>query len=101
VYLGFAINNSMYNFWFLFALYGLYTGFTEGVEKALITDIAPRDLRATAIGLHATLVGIGLFPASLFAGILWKLLGAAAPFYFGGFMGIFASAGFWFVLKGL
>src|SRR2546430_12272640 len=49
----------------LFALYGLYSGFTDGVEKALISDLAPRELRATAIGLHGTLVGIGLFPASL------------------------------------
>lgn len=101
VYLGFAVNNSLNMFWLLFATYGLYIGFTEGVEKALVSDIAPQELRATAIGLHATLVGAGLLPASLFAGILWKFFGPAAPFYFGGFMGIFASVGFWFVLKGI
>lgn len=101
VYLGFALNQSSSNYWFLFAVYGLYTGFTEGVEKALISDIAPGDLRATAIGLHATLVGIGLLPASLIAGLLWKYLGSGAPFYFGGIMGIASSIGFWFVLKGL
>lgn len=101
VYLGFAINHSLNMFWLLFAIYGLYIGFTEGVEKALVADIAPLNLRATAIGLHATLVGIGLLPASLFAGLLWEFLGAAAPFYFGGFMGIVASVGFWFVLKGI
>lgn len=101
VYLGFALNQDSFNYWFLFAVYGLYMGFTEGVEKALIADIAPEDLRATAIGLHATLVGIGLLPASLIAGFLWKYLGPGAPFYFGGIMGIFASIGFWFVLKGL
>lgn len=99
VYLGFALNNSLNNFWFLFGLYGLYIGFTEGVEKALIADIAPANLRATTIGLHATLVGIGLFPASLFAGMLWKFLGPASPFYFGGVMGILASIGLWFILK--
>ena len=101
VYLGFGLNTSMHNLWFLFGVYGLYIGFTEGVEKALVTDIAPQGLRATAIGLHATLVGIGLFPASVLAGILWKFLGPQAAFYFGGFMGIFAAAGFWFVLKDL
>jgi hypothetical protein len=58
-------------------------------------------LRATAIGLHATLVGVGLFPASLFAGLLWKFLGVSAPFYFGGFMGILSSIAFWFILKDL
>jgi MFS family permease len=101
VYLGFALNHVSANYWFLFAVYGLYMGFTEGVEKALIADIAPSELRATAIGLHATLVGIGLLPASLIAGFLWKYLGSSAPFYFGGAMGVFASIGFWFVLKGL
>jgi MFS family permease len=101
VYLGFALNHSLNNFWVLFGMYGLYIGFTEGVEKALVADIAPSELRATAIGLHATLVGIGLLPASLLAGLLWKFLGASAPFYFGGIMGILASAGFWFILKGL
>lgn len=99
VYLGFAVNKSLNNFWLLFGIYGLYIGFTEGVEKALVADIAPLNLRATAIGLHAMLVGIGLLPASLFAGMLWKFFGAAIPFYFGGVMGILASVGLWFILK--
>jgi MFS family permease len=101
VYLGFAINTSAYNLWFLFGVYGLYIGFTEGVEKALVSDIAPAELRATAIGLHATLIGIGLFPASLLAGLLWKFIGPQAAFYFGSFMGLVASLGFWWVLKGI
>ncbi len=101
VYLGFALNKSTNMFWGLFGFYGLYIGFTEGVEKALITDISPVNLRATTIGLHAALVGIGLLPASLLAGLLWKFLGPAAPFYFGSFMGIVSSLGLWFILKGL
>ena len=76
-------------------------GFTEGVEKALGSDIAPAGLRATTIGLHAMFIGIGLLPASLFAGLLWKLLGPQAPFYFGSLMGVTASIGLWFILKGL
>ena len=63
VYLGFAVNHSLNMVWVLFAVYGLYIGFTEGVEKALVSDMAPSELRATAIGLHATLVGVGLLPA--------------------------------------
>ena len=98
VYLGFAANNSVNNFWWLFGLYGIYTGFTEGVEKALLVDVSPGELKATVIGLHATLVGIGLFPASFLAGLLWKFWGASAPFYFGGIMGMIASICLWFVL---
>jgi len=100
VYLGFALNTSLNMFWILFGVYGLYMGFTEGVEKALITDIAPGDLKATIMGLHATLVGIGLLPASLLAGLFWKFISPAAPFYFGAIMGIVSSAGLWFILKG-
>lgn len=98
VYLGFALAKSFNTLWYLFALYGLYIAFTEGVEKALISDLAPSDIKATAIGLHATLVGIGLFPASLFAGLLWSYFGPQAPFYFGGFLGILSSIGLIFIL---
>ncbi|MFA5117765.1 MAG: MFS transporter [Candidatus Omnitrophota bacterium] len=101
VYIGFAFNHSVSMLWWLFGTYGLYMGFTEGVEKALVADVAPSELRATAIGLHATLVGIGLLPASLLAGFLWKLFGPAVPFYFGGIMGIISSIGLWVILKGM
>ncbi|MDD5044010.1 MAG: MFS transporter [Candidatus Omnitrophica bacterium] len=92
VYFGFARAIPADNFiWFLFGLYGFYMGFTDGIEKAFISDIAPLDSRATLIGLHATLAGIALLPASLVAGILWKTYGPAVPFWFGGAMGILAS----------
>ncbi|PMQ01761.1 MAG: MFS transporter [Dictyoglomus sp. NZ13-RE01] len=98
VYLGFAVAKSVNTLWGLFFLYGLYIAFTEGVEKALISDLASPDIRATTIGLHATLVGVGLFPASLIAGLLWSYLGASAPFYFGGILGILASIGLAIIL---
>ncbi|MEN2984390.1 MAG: MFS transporter, partial [Dictyoglomaceae bacterium] len=98
VYLGFAIANKFNVLVYLFAAYGLYIAFTEGVEKALISDLAPPETKATVIGLHATLVGIGLFPASLLAGLLWSYFGPQAPFYFGGFLGILASIGLMSIL---
>lgn len=88
VYLGFALVTRRVWLWVLFGAYGLYTGLTESVEKALVSDIAPEHQRATMIGLHAMLVGIGLLPASVLAGALWTWFGASVPFYFGGVMGI-------------
>ncbi|MEW6173757.1 MAG: MFS transporter [Bacillota bacterium] len=99
VYLGFALVRLPGTLWPLFAAYGLYSALTEGVEKALVAEIAPQKQRATLIGLHATLVGIGLFPASLLAGLLWKTVSPAAPFYFGGVIGILTAIGLWVVLK--
>jgi len=90
VYLGFAVVTPT-ALWGLFGVYGIYIALTEGVEKALVSDIAPKDLRATLIGLHATFTGVGLLPASVLAGFLWNTFGAAAPFYFGGAMGGFAA----------
>ncbi|MBC7320587.1 MFS transporter [bacterium] len=98
VYLGFAIVKNQSTVWLLFALYGIYIGLTEGVQKALISDIAPVDIRATLIGLHATLEGIGLLPASFIAGLLWNNISASAPFYFGGLMGIISAIGMMLVL---
>jgi len=91
VYLGFALAPSKYFLWVLFGAYGLYLGATEGVEKALVSDLAPAHLKATLMGMHATLVGIGLLPASIIAGSLWSLFGPSAPFLFGGAAG-FAAA---------
>lgn len=90
VYLGFALASKK-ALPALFAIYGLYIALTEGVEKALVSDIAPAESRATLIGLHATLVGIGLLPASALAGFLWNTMGPKAPFVFGGVMGLLAS----------
>ncbi len=98
VYVGFGLTNTGSAMWILFSVYGLYIAFTEGVEKALVSDIAPKDLKATLIGLHATLVGIGLFPASLLAGLIWDTLGPQFTFYFGGIMGIIAAVGMLIVL---
>lgn len=91
VYLGFGMAKTQLHLWLLFGLYGLYSGFTEGVEKAFIVDLAPTHLRSTVLGLHSTLVGIGLFPASFIAGILWNIGGPSLPFFFGGGLGIIAA----------
>ena len=99
VYLGFAVVKDPVAMWWLFAVYGIYIGFTEGVEKVLVADIAPPEQKATLIGLHATMVGIGLLPASTLAGFLWDTFGAQAPFYFGGAAGMLASLSMWWVLR--
>ncbi|MCL6634201.1 MAG: MFS transporter [Peptococcaceae bacterium] len=100
VYLGFALVSKGEYLWLLFGLYGFYSAATEGVEKALVAEIAPAGQKATLLGLHATLVGAGLLPASLIGGALWNRFGAGATFYFGGFMGLLAAFGLAFILSG-
>ena len=96
VYFGFALFDpaeSTWLPWILFTMYGVYSGLTDGVEKAFVTDVAPKDIRGTAVGVHATITGAGLLPASLLAGVLWELWNPAAPFILGGVMGLGAAGG--------
>lgn len=94
VYLAFAVASPGL-LWGLFPAYGIYVAFTDGVEKALVSELAPLELRATLIGLHATFVGVGLLPASVLAGVLWNVWGPSAPFLFGGGMGLLAAIALW------
>jgi MFS family permease len=101
VYAGFALipdSAAPWVPWLLFVVYGLYSAFTDGVEKALVSDLAPGELRATAIGLHATLVGIGLLPASLIAGQLWAQFGPGAALGLGSLTGCIAALALAFLL---
>jgi MFS family permease len=101
VYLGFSFASKGLHVWVLFGVYGLYSGLTEGIEKALVAELCPGESRATLLGVHATLVGIGLLPASLIGGLLWRMVGPEAPFYFGGVVGILAAAGMFLVVPRL
>ncbi|MEW5706391.1 MAG: MFS transporter [Actinomycetota bacterium] len=90
VYLGFALVRSPLAIWFLFAAYGLYYAFTEGIFKAFTADIVPAKLRGTAYGLLSLVLGVALFPASLFAGFLWDKISPSAPFFFGSAVSLLA-----------
>jgi MFS family permease len=83
VYLGFALTNSLWQVWLLFAAYGLYYGTVEGVTRAFVADLVPAEKRGTAYGLYHGVVGLTLLPASIIAGWLWDTVSPAAPFYLG------------------
>ncbi len=87
VYFGFALLRAPAARWAvpaLFLVYGAYYALTEGAQRALVVDLVPAPLRATALGTFATATGLALLPASLIAGRLWDSLGASAPFFYGG-----------------
>jgi MFS family permease len=100
VYLAFAWLNSPGATWALFGVYGGYMALTEGVEKALVAQLAPAHRKATVLGLHATIVGAGLLPASIIAGQLWDRIGPQATFTVGAVTGFLAAIGLWISLRG-
>lgn len=66
--------------WPLFAGYGLFLSATEGVEKALVADLALPGERGTAFGWFNLVTGLALLPASLLFGGLMQTYGAPAAF---------------------
>jgi len=99
VYLGIALLSNNVAFVALFVIYGFYTALTAGVERALIVDIVPPENKAGALGLHAAIVGIGLLPASIIAGLLWEWLGPSAPFLFGSTLAFVTSIAVFIILS--
>ncbi|HYG61582.1 MAG TPA: MFS transporter [Thermoanaerobaculia bacterium] len=79
--------------WALFAVYGVYFGLTEGVEKALVADLVPVERRGAAFGWYNLALGVGALPASLLFGALWDRWGAPAAFAFGAAMALMAAVG--------
>lgn len=91
------------NLWWVFAgaaIWGLHLGLTQGLLSALVADTTTPRLRGTAFGVFGLISGISLLSASLLAGWLWQLYGAAATFYCGAAIAALALVGFLLVGTG-
>lgn len=99
VYLGFGISREVYLNFFLFGLYGIYAGATEGISKAWISDIVPDHFRGTAIGAVTTLGSFGVMAGSFFAGFLWDNFGSLVPFLFSSVISAVLAALFYYLMK--
>ncbi len=84
VYFGFGWATSLMVFGILFFGYGLYAACTDGISKALLTNLAEREDTATAIGFYTGLASILTLIASSMAGLIWFTLGARWMFIISG-----------------
>lgn len=80
VYAGFACSPSIPVIFGLFALYGFYAAFTEGVIKAWITNLSGENDTATAIGFFTSGESIAALFASMIAGAVWTGIGSSFTF---------------------
>ncbi len=102
IYFGFGRTKSITVIVLLFAFYGLYSAATDGVQKALVADLIPKDKRGTGLGIYNFLIGITILPASLIAGFLYDNVNNRIPFYYGSAMAFTATVlMFAFYRKGL
>ena len=84
VYLSFGFVSSMAGILVLFLLYGVYAASTEGISKALISNIASKTETATAIGFYTSFASIFTLLASSLAGVLWYVFGMKVMFIISG-----------------
>ena len=80
--LGFIFLNSYWGIFLLFVLYGLHQGSFVPVQKTFVSELSPKDLRASSIGGYQMVIGLCALPASFVAGLLWDKVGMYFPFYF-------------------
>lgn len=80
VYFGMVYMNSFFGFMILFFFYGIYSAATEGISKALITNITLKKDTATAIGTYTGFQSICALIASSLAGLIWFFTNAETTF---------------------
>lgn len=91
VYLGFATSHTTSALIAWFLVYSTYAAAVEGSEKAMVADLTPVSLRATAFGWHAAVQGLGALAAGLVFGGIWQIFGAPAAFTTGAALALLAS----------
>jgi MFS family permease len=90
VYLGFAVGGAGM-VWVLFAAYGLYQALTQGSAKAQIAELAPKDLKGTALGVFAVTTGLSALVGNLAFGWVWDQWGAETSFKLSALVALAAS----------
>ncbi len=72
----------------LFALYGIFFSMIDGVQRAFVVDLAPGGMKATALGVFHTAVGIAALPGGFAAGVLWDRISPETTFVYGAVMAL-------------
>jgi MFS family permease len=99
VYVALGIAGAEWQVWALFAVYGVYFGLTEGVEKALVADMVPASRRGTAFGWYNLAIALGALPASVLFGALWDRYSPRVAFGTGAAFALLAAVSLPVVLR--
>src|SRR3954465_3433176 len=70
-YIGLGLTTDVVTAWILIAVYGLFTGCTDGVAKAWISSLVGPDLQGSAQGVFQGAGGFAILIAGIWAGLLW------------------------------
>ena len=70
-YIGLGLTTDTVVAWVLIAVYGLFTGCTDGVAKAWISSLVGPDLQGSAQGVFQGASGFAILIAGVWAGLFW------------------------------
>jgi MFS family permease len=83
-----AFSDSIVSVMVAFALFGIYSSATDGIERALAAKLINKELLGTGEGLLNAAVGISSLFAGFIGGGLWTIYGSEAAFLYGAFVSI-------------
>jgi MFS family permease len=95
--IGLIFISNIYGILLFFAIYGIFYAMIDGVQRAFIVDLAPKHLKATALGAFHTSIGLVALPGGLIAGLLWDIISPEATFVYGFALSIISMGLFIFV----
>lgn len=82
-YIGLASVGTFWGAAFFFAVFGLYSAATSGVERAMAARMVGKELLATSEGMLNASIGLSALLAGFIGGLLWTVYGAPAAFVYG------------------
>jgi MFS family permease len=97
--IGLIFASNLYSLLLFFIIYGIFFAMIDGVQRAFVVDLAPKHLKATALGTFHTAIGLVALPGGFIAGILWDKISPEATFIYGFVLAIISLLLFTLVKK--
>jgi len=95
--LGLIFASNIYSILLLFVIYGIFYAMIDGAQRAFVVDLAPKHLKATALGTFHTAIGLVALPGGFIAGLLWDKISPETTFLYGFILAIISIVLFMFV----
>lgn len=95
--IGLIFTSNMNDIVLLFVSYGVFYAMIDGVQRAFVVDLAPNHLKATALGIFHTAIGLVALPGGFIAGLLWDNISPESTFIYGFVLSIISLVLFLFV----
>ena len=69
--LGLIFTSQLYILIIFTITYGIFFALIDGVQRAFVVDLAPSELKGTALGTFHTATGLAALPGGFLMGLLW------------------------------